>query len=200
MILGSGWWIDLPIDELHEIFNTLIFIDISHPNQIRLKAEKYPKVKLINADISGVIDVLRKKELYKTKDILPEIEKAFSFDLIKKQEPDFTVSLNLLSQIAYFPLKYVQKKKKFSGIEAKKLSEYIEKKHLEILPKNKSCIITDHYQYEYDSGDNLLSEQKRLKIELPYNSTFKEWIWDFDMSGNYINRRKVKFKVAALQV
>ena len=200
IILGSGWWLDLPVKELHEIFNKLIFIDISHSNQIKLKAKKYPKVELVTADISGVLDALTKKEFYKTKDLLFEIKKVNSFNLIEKREADFVVSLNMLSQVSYFPIKYIQNKKKIFGIEAEKLAEFIEKKHIDILPKNKSCIITDYYQYEYDSGNNLLSEQKRLNIKLPYNSTLKEWEWDFDMSGNYINKRKVKFKVAALQV
>ena len=200
IILGSGWWLDIPIDELHERFNELIFIDISHPNQIKKKAEKYPKVKLITADISGVLGVIQEKQLYKTGNLPAEIDNAFNFDLIKKNKPDFVVSLNILSQIAFFPIKYLQNKKNIFGTEADKLGEYIEKKHLEILPKDKSCIITDYYQYEYDFKDNLLSEQKRLKTELLHNATLKEWIWDFDMSGNCISGRKVKFKVAALQV
>ncbi len=105
MILGSGWWLDIPIDELHEIFNELIFIDISHPNQIKKKAEKYPKVKLLTADISGVLGVMQEKQLYKTDNLLTEIDNAFSFDLIKKKNLDFIVSFNILIQIAFFPIK-----------------------------------------------------------------------------------------------
>jgi len=198
MILGSGWMLDIPIDELHQIFNTVILVDISHPKQIKHKLKKYPKVKIVRDDISGVLEFIKNEEIYKSENICNELNNAYEFNLINDHKPDLTISLNLLSQIAYFPVKFAEQRFDIDGQTSDLLTECIQKLHLGKLPKNKSIIITDYYQYEYNFKDVLLNESSRLKVDLPEIN--KEWLWDFDLSGNYINRRKVKFKVAALQV
>ncbi len=202
VILGSGWWLDIPYEELAEMFNKLILVDISHPNQIKHKAKKYNNIELITADISGTL-----KSIYEIKRggntiLAPDdfIVETNNFGFGKKNEADFVVSLNILNQLSFFAKKYLIGNDIFSENEANIIAEMIEQKHIESLPKNKSCLIVDYLQFDYDNDNNLLSESNRLKIDLPKDKIKKEWIWDFDMLGNFIKNRIVKFKVAALQV
>jgi len=201
VILGSGWWLDIPYKELSEIFHKLYFIDISHPNQIIHKAKKYPNIELITADISGtlklVYEIKKHKKEFNINNFNIDVN---NFGIPKEIKPDFIVSLNLLNQLSYFPKHYLLKHEVISKKEVKIIVEKIEQSHLNNLQKNKSCIIADFYQYEYSFDNILQKEFKRTTVNIPVNSTRKEWIWDFDLSGNFINNKKIKFKVAALQV
>ncbi len=202
VILGSGWWLDMPHEELSEMFNKLILVDISHPNQIKHKAKKYNNIELITADISGTLKSIYEIKRGGKKFLAPEdfIVETNNFGLKKRIEADFIVSLNILNQLSFFAKKYLIGNDILSKNEANIIAQMIEQKHIESLAKNKSCLIVDYLQFEYDSDNNLLSESNRLKTDLPKDKIKEEWIWDFDLSGNFIKNRIVKFKVAALQV
>ena len=202
VVLGSGWLLDIPLDELHNMFERLIIADISHPSQIKHKAKKYDHLELVDVDISQVLNTLVSKSFKKQKDknLSRVIKRNHFFGLDKNIKPDFVVSVNLLNQLSFFPKRHLSNMGSFSDKEIKEFIISLEQNHLDNLPKGKSCIIIDHYQLEFDRKEKLLAEKGRISIKLPYNKTKEEWIWDFDLSGNYINGRNVKFKVAALQV
>ena len=201
VILGSGWWLDLPYHELSSIFERLIFIDITHPNQIIHKAKKFPNIELVEADISGALLPLYEMFKQKKQDLdITKLNIENKLGIPNDIQADFVVSLNLLNQLSFFSKNYLNKKKLVSNDKINEIVKLIEQTHINNLPINKSCLITDYYQYEYDQEGILLNESKRLSVELPINSSREEWVWDFDLSGNFINNRKVKFKCAALQV
>jgi len=59
-VLGSGWLLDVPVDELLKRTNFLVLYDIFHPNQIVNKYKnnscvKFVKIDLTNNLIEGVI-------------------------------------------------------------------------------------------------------------------------------------------------
>ncbi len=199
LILGSGWWLDIPVEELHDMFDLLLFVDISHPPQIRKKTLNYSKIVLVEFDVSGILDKLINCPNLLNFNYYEAIENHPLLKFINNINPDFVVSLNILSQLSFFPREYV-KRKTNNAESAGKISKIIESDHLNVLPKDKSCLITDYYQYEYNRNDVILSESERIAIKLPNSGIKKEWIWDFDLTGNYINDKKVRFKVAALQI
>jgi len=198
VILGSGWWLDLPYKELSEMFSELFFIDITHPVQIIHKAKKYPNINLITADISCTLNTIYKINKDKLRNT--NLFNDNNLGILENISPDFVVSLNILNQLSFFPKKYMKEKRLFSEKEIEQKTKEIEQNHIKNLPENKSCLITDFYQYEYNNKNVLLKETRRLKTELPENNSREEWIWDFDLKGNFINNRKIRFKVAALQV
>ncbi len=202
LITGSGWCLDVPVKELSEIFDKVILADIIHPREIVHKMKRFPGVEFLTLDISGILEPLYQ---YNKKNI----EKGHLYDFlkdhndvsfIKECNPDFIVSANILSQLAYFPSKYIER----YGLSSKKeqilIRELIEKRHLEMLPKGKSALITDYYESEYNLTGEVINENERLSILLPKEKIVKEWVWDFDLTGNYYTGNPVKFKVAALQV
>jgi len=106
-------------------------------------------------------------------------------NFLRNTAPDFVVSLNILNQLSFFPVKYLRKKYHFSDEEISEFAKLIELEHLKILPETKSCLITDYSQLVYKHNNQLVSETERLKIVLPYNNSRKEWLWNFDLSGNF---------------
>jgi len=201
VILGSGWWLDLPYYELSKMFRKLYFVDISHPNQIKHKVKQFSNIELITADISGTFKSIYELKKRKSSNIIKDLKiNINNFGLPKNIKADFIVSLNLLNQLSYFPKAYLLKNEMISENEVDIITKKIEEAHISSLPLNKSCIIADFHQFEYNFKDVLQKETTRTLSELPQNNSRKEWIWDFDLSGNFINNRKVKFNVAALQL
>ncbi|PID87862.1 MAG: hypothetical protein CSB06_02935 [Bacteroidia bacterium] len=200
VVLGSGWWLDLPVETLHDTFQRLIFIDISHPKQRRHKALKFPKMELLTVDITGVLESLQKTKKIDSEFIDRIKIPDFNFGLPQGQSPDFVVSANLLSQLACFPLGYALRKRKISGEHTAALQKKIEENHLALLPAGKTCLIVDYYQYAYTFSGKPAEEEPRILCSLPNVPIEKEWIWNFDMSGNYKTARKIKFKVKAMYV
>ena len=39
VVAGSGWWLDIPVNELSKMFKKVIMIDITHPTQIIKKSK-----------------------------------------------------------------------------------------------------------------------------------------------------------------
>jgi len=52
-ILGSGWLLDVPLEELTIQFQKVILVDIFHPPQILHKVRNMPRVKTMEMDITG---------------------------------------------------------------------------------------------------------------------------------------------------
>jgi len=202
MIIGSGWCLDVPAEELSKMFNKVFLVDIIHPRQVVHKMKKFPNVEFLTLDISGFLEPLYQyKRTYQRNVYLYELlNKHDEISFIKKYNPDFVVSVNILSQLAFFPDKYIERYGLSSKKEQSLIRELIEKRHLEILPEGKSVLITDYYESEYNLNGNFIRGRERLSVPLPKEKIIKEWVWDFDLSGNYYTGNPVKFKVAALQV
>jgi hypothetical protein len=198
LILGSGWWLDLPVDELNELFDVLIFVDVTHPPQIIQKVKSYPKFVLLEHDVTGILKTLIPYKRFSDLDFFQKLSGKAVFDFYNCLKPDFIISSNILSQLSYFPKRYVSQRTNYPEV-VQIITKSVETEHLKFLQNHKSCLITDYYQYEYIQKDKILNESQRLTIKLPEIHIKKEWIWDFDQKGNFINNRKVMFKVAALQ-
>ena len=199
MVLGSGWWLDIPVEELHSKFELLIFVDVTHPTQIIKKAETFRKIVLVTMDLTGVLQAIAECKNFDDEEFFRQLNNDKVFGFIDRIKPDFIVSSNILSQLSFFPKRFVAGRTHRPGIP-ELLEQSIEENHLKLLIPNKSCLITDYHQIEYGQTGDVTNESARIKVRLPGEIIKKEWIWDFDLDGNYINNRKVRFKVAALQV
>ncbi len=202
LILGSGWCLDVPVTELSEIFNTVILADIIHPRQVEHKFAEIPNVSFLTVDITGILEPLyfyHKRFRYKV-NFKEYISGAEFQNFIQKINPDYIVSVNILSQLSYFPVKFIIKHHLANTNDQQNFKKAVENNHLNILPAGKSVLITDYYEYEYGINDIILNKKNRLSVSLSEKKIQKEWIWNFDLSGNYYTGNPVKFKVAALQV
>jgi len=202
LIIGSGWCLDVPVVELSKIYNKVFLADIIHPGQVVHKMKRFPNIEFLTLDVSGILELLYqyKKNNEKNLSLYEFLQKYIGISFVNKYKPDFVVSVNILSQLAFFPDKYIEKYGLTSKKEQFLIRELIEKKHLEILPEGKSVLITDYYESEYSLNGNFINGHERLSVSLPKEKIIKEWVWDFDLSGNYYTGNPVRFKVAALQV
>ncbi len=200
VVLGSGWLLDLPFNELYKQFKELVLIDIIHPKQIIRKAKGYPNVTLVNADITGGLikyfyGNVKSGRKNKVKNILPSF-KSFSFKL--PNDSDFVISSNIMCQLHIILIDYIKRFSVYSNSELKKLEREIQQSHLNLLPKRKSCLITDSEEEIFDDNNNLLGINPLLRLELPQRNFSNKWQWKFDNSMTYRDDAKTFFNTIAI--
>ncbi|MEA2041515.1 MAG: hypothetical protein U9N85_03045 [Bacteroidota bacterium] len=205
VVLGSGWWLDTPVEALSKQFKTLFLVDISHPRQRLKKAEQFDNVKMVSGDITGIIeplyDVIKHNKRQTTADeILSLVNQAKPFQYLNLPDADFRVSINLLSQLGIFIEKYIRKKTKLSNDEIKTIIKSLQEVHINYLPKGKSCLITDYKENLYQPKTNTKTSEDLILTPLNNYTVIKKWTWDFDLSGNYSKNQQAVLKVIALEL
>ena len=197
-VLGSGWLLDIPIKELVEICDSVVLEDIVHPPQIINKYSKIDKIKFNYSDVTnGIVDLCyaQKKGSFRYDSFIFELSgfepKSFSEDLI--------ISANILSQTSIMLTDYLSKKLKLTGSQVASISEIIQQKTFDALPKGRSVIISD-YEEEYYDDDKFIGSKPTLFISLPINDSRKEWSWSFDTKMFYKEDCKTKLKVEAVRI
>jgi hypothetical protein len=94
VVVGSGWLHDVPLAALTERFAEVILVDVFHPFSVRRQVRRYKNVRLIAADITGVLHLLQEQAI-------PTAPAPTMF--LDEPELDYLVSLNVLSQLPCMP-------------------------------------------------------------------------------------------------
>jgi len=95
VILGSGSCLDVPVAELAAGFATVILVDAHHPRRARELGKRFSNVRLAAADVTGMAAQARRA----AKGRAPLPSPAPLPDPLPGVRPDFTASVNLVSQL-----------------------------------------------------------------------------------------------------
>jgi len=193
-ILGSGWLLDVPVDELLSVTQRLIFIDINHPKQILNKYKNHSNIEFRVIDLTNnlVEAFTRCKSFNDFKLALNNVSPLSFF-----QEFDYVVSLNLLNQLDILLCDLLKQKYRVPENNLFEVRELIQSKHLAALPKNKSCIITDFEEINYiNTIDNIVGKSL-IFISLEDINHRTDWLWTFDTQKTYRNKMNTTFRVLA---
>jgi hypothetical protein len=205
VILGSGWLLDVPYHELSQVFKEIVLVDIKHPRQVQHKLREYKNIKWIEADISGLTEqvykLMKESRKNKSKHALDTIKPFYSVDFLNiLQSSDFVVSVNLLNQLDILICDYLIEKKIFDDKEILAFRKFIQNSHLDLLPKNKSALITDCVELNLDKQDQVIKQKDLVHIALPDKNPCERWTWDFDTRKTYREGFKTIFKVMAFEL
>jgi len=194
-ILGSGWLLDIPLEELAGKCRKVNLVDLMHPRQVKHKVSKLGNVKLYEQDISGGL----LKEIWRSYreggDVnsirMPLYEPGF--------EAGMVFSVNILTQLDSLPADYLVRKKVMTYKELRQLRQGMQRSHIRYLEASDSVLISDYI--EYLKTENRVTECNELLFSsLPEGRRIEEWIWDFDNSGNYYSGKRVSFGVKAIDL
>jgi hypothetical protein len=195
-ILGSGWLLDVPVQELSSIFGQVWLFDIQHPPQIKRKAGKLPNIQFVETDISGfaiaIYNMVRQKS--KLPFSIDAIKPMFNFDL---NGFDLVVSCNVLNQLDILLLDYLKSSVKISSGMELQLRKLIQETHINLLPKSRSCLISDVEELTTDKEDNIIYRKKLVYSDLLNTNAEREWIWHFDNHYTYNTKANTWFRVIA---
>jgi len=194
-VLGSGWLLDVPVEELSELFNDVYLVDIVHPEPVKERIRRLTNVHLITADLTGgaVQMAVNASSFSEFADNLKKNTTKLGFS-----KYDFVVSVNLLNQLDIILCDYL--KERF-GVDSEDLSAIrtsIQQQHIDEMPVGKSCLITDYQQIDTDISNRITKQCHLLYCKLPQASSEKEWNWLFDTNQRYSIKNNTTFRVKAL--
>jgi len=199
-VLGSGWLLDLPLDDLLDIFTEVCLIDIVHPPQIKRKYKDHPRIRFIEKDISGGLikwtyNFVKENKRNK---FLPSINEISLLKPELEEQFDFVISLNILNQLDILPGDYLQKYFPADKFDYRYFRSLIQKAHIEMLSASSGVIIADVEEEYYDDNNQYAGSKPSLFTELPNGKTEDEWDWKFDTHYTYKEDFKTVLKVKAV--
>ncbi len=199
-VLGSGWLLDIPLEELVQRFEKIYLVDIFHPPQIRNKVRNIKKVDLLEADLSGgAIEQLW--QITRSKGAITDEHLADEIILVPPLvhlNVDAFISANLLNQLDIIACDFLFKKGYFQQQSPDHLRSRIQAFHIEWITRTAGCIITDTMEINLpDTGEE--SVKSLLHTELPDGFRSEEWIWEFDTHGTYNTGTLTSMQVQAVE-
>lgn len=199
-ILGSGWLLDVPLEELTRRFGKVYLVDINHPPQIRKKASHMDHVYLLEEDLSGgAIEQVWQFTSEKRKRPLEELIKGITLSpSLNSIDPSVMISVNLLNQLDIIICDHLIKKGYSEENDLKQIRGIIQSSHLDWITQVPGCLITDTREISIDKDGNETANTL-VYTELPQGLRREQWSWEFDNSGNYRPGSRSKMEVEALE-
>lgn len=184
-VLGSGWLLEVPLEDLCARFRRVILVDMVFPRSVRRQAQRAANVQLIEADISGVLTTpfLSAPSLAGVPFPAP-----FPPDVVTA---NFVVSANILSQLPV----HMQKIARTAGkrdVDVDGVARRLIEAHLGALRacQGSVCLLSD-FEREERAGQGL-----RERFDLLYGvrprMTGPRWWWDIAPDGE--DRKGVRIR------
>ena len=195
VVLGSGCLNDIDIEPLIKKARQIDLIDIVQTHKARRVARNHNKIRLIEADVTGLADDFLRCSDHQ-KGPMPSPSPSFEF---MDASPNLTVSLNLLSQLALPFLRHKQSQP-LSDEEASNFEEYLMRNHIEslrALPGQK-LLITD-IQRRYHTSKNVEVDDV-LPASLGLPAPRSTWIWTVAPKGETKPWEKIEHQVGAFDL
>lgn len=196
-LLGSGWLLDVPVNELTRRYRMIYLIDLRHPAQVLKKYQSHNRLTFITADITGgaadaIEQVLRGKTT--VQDINFNAENLLN---ALPETPDEWASVNTLNQLDILLVNQLEQQGGHSTEELFDLRRRIQSNHLQFLSKRKSVLITDYKEQQLNDKGIVEAEKPLVHTSIPEGKAHSEWLWMFDTQKTYHRKRQTQFKVIA---
>ncbi len=195
-IFGSGWLLDIPIDDLLRDFEQVYLYDISHPRQITHKYRHCENLHFVECDITGgfarhIYNCLYRKKNYTAIDIF-DFKPNFDF---LPPTIDCIVSLNLLNQLDGLMLDALESNMQLGINEIEQFKTLVQTQHIELLSQYNYCLISDWSKISTSQIDGSSEETPLVFIQSKLPPLQHEWLWKFDSQGYYESDTIVQFRV-----
>lgn len=182
-IYGSGLLLDVPLAELAGRFREVVLVDILHLPAVRRAARAWPNLRLVDADVSGVVAEVHAGGLP-----IPDLP------ALPEGDADLVVSLNILSQLPLIPSWWAEKRHPKEKVEA--FCRSVVEHHLALLRgcPGMVCLISE-VEDLYCEGPEVRDRDPALwGVALPEGG--REWTWDIaprpELSPDYDFRLRVR--------
>jgi hypothetical protein len=198
-ILGSGWLLDVPLEELSKKCSMIYLYDIVHPSQIKHRVSKFTNVAIIEADITGgsIQKAWNEVQQWKKEGGNFDITNIPGDGFIPHQQTDMVISLNILNQLDILICDYLLESTTLQNEDVETLRKNIQQRHIESLQKQAFCLISDIEETVTDIKTKAVTTRSLLQASLPESMNQNQWEWQFDSTGNYYEGKQVTFHVQA---
>jgi hypothetical protein len=174
IVLGGGLLHDVPLAELAASFREVILVDIVHPYFGRWTTRKFKNVRRLAADVTATVEAL----YWVSDEPEEQLPKSTPTLFLDDPELDFTVSLNLLSQLPCMPTSHLTRQRAHTTGAIDAYARDVIQAHLEYLGdlSGQVVLITDVERLKIDMMRRVV-ERKDLLFGLTLPKPGVEWEW-----------------------
>jgi hypothetical protein len=172
VVFGSGLLYDVPLGELAAVFAQVVLVDVVHPLGAGWRVAN---VSALAADVTGCAEAVYRLA-HRGGEPLPRVApQAFCDDA----GVDLVASVNLLSQLAYVPCKYLAEAAVYPAEEIAAFGRDLVRAHIDYLKRLPGVValVCDLERLTADGSGALVERQSALRgVRLPWSG--EEWTWD----------------------
>jgi hypothetical protein len=189
VVFGSGMLYDVPLPELASAFAQVVLVDVVHP----LGAGwRLANVTALAADVTGTAETVYRLAGHGGEPLPRVTPQLFCDD----PEVDLVASVNLLSQLAYLPCKYLSDAGTYPAEEISAFGRDVVRAHIDYLKRLPGVValVCDLERLTVDRTGAVVERQSALRgVPLPWSG--EEWTWDLaprpEASPIYSYQRRV---------
>jgi hypothetical protein len=197
IVLGSGWLLDLPIENILNLVPEITLVDVHFPPQILRKVKNLKGVVCIEADITGgyiesVYEQLKKspKEF--------SIPENINLLHIVPEKGKLVLSLNILNQLDILLVDYIYQKTRPGQEWINLFRKTLQQAHIRMLKEHPFILITDYREILINKKGEVIEEKELIFTEFPTGGLEQEWEWQFDTHQLYNENADTRMKVKAM--
>lgn len=197
-VLGSGWLLDFPLEEIHSLCPDIRLKDVHHPPQILRKTRDFQGVVPVLSDLTG--GMIRNVWEFVRENRKSGTVKDLSGLHYVKQVTDpqsYCISLNVMNQLDILLVDFLKKYFDLSDSVCDDFRKFVQNSHLESLGRH-ACLVTDVEETRKSFNTNKTDKKKLIHAKLPQGKRTGEWTWDFDSAGLYHEQSVTTMLVRAI--
>ena len=195
-VLGSGWLLDVPIEEMSRYFDKLYLYDQRHPAAAKKQIQPLDNVELRVCDISCFArPVYQYVKQYRNRKKRPPINAIQPTNTLDLSSFDFVFSCNILNQLDILLIDYLAQSFDLSHEETLAFRSNVQQHHIDILPRNRSCIVADYEEIIYTPDGAEISRKTSVHHPIIQRPDAQRWTWEFDTKMTYYKDKMTFFKV-----
>lgn len=194
LVTGSGLLLDVPVEMLARTFRRVVLVDIHHGRETRRAVRRLANVELVALDVTGVARACYRFARTGCCGSLPESRPP----AIGDAPFDLAVSVNLLSQLAVMPRRYVLGHcPAYPPDTLRTFTRGLISSHRNWLARHgdRVCLVTDIERHEdHTDGRKVVVD---LLDGVALGEPEESWTWFIAPLGKVFHDRAVRHRVAA---
>ena len=200
-VLGSGWLLDVPVEEMSRYFEKLYLYDIRFPAKIKKQVKSLNNVAFCVCDIScfarPVYQYVKENRNRRERPPISVIQPQNTLDL---NGFDFVFSCNILNQLDILLIEYLRQFFELSHEETTMFRNHVQQHHIRLLPRNRSCIVADYEEITCTPDGQELSRRLSVYPPVTERPDAQRWTWEFDTKMTYYKDKKTFFSVMSYEL
>ena len=200
-VLGSGWLLDVPVEEMSRYFEKVYLYDIRHPEKTKKQIHTLDNVELHVCDIScfarPVYQYVKQFRNCKERPPVSAIQPQTVLDLANF---DYVFSCNILNQLDILLVDYLKQFFELSHEETVAFRSHVQQQHIDLLPRRRSCMVTDFEEITCLPDGREMSRNTSIYHPIIQHPDSRRWIWKFDTKMTYHKGKMTYFEVMGVEV
>jgi hypothetical protein len=174
VVLGSGPLLDVPIAELCASFDEVILADVVHPLGARRRRRRFANVRAVTADVTAVAEAVYRV----ARDPKAELPRGRPDLFCDDEDVDLVASVNLLSQLPYLPVEYLQRVGEHAADAITSFARDLIAAHLDYLRRvpGVTTLVADVEAQTVDTKGKIVGREDTLYGVKPPRAD-EDWIW-----------------------